>query len=84
MTVSRKRAIRNYRSRLKKRGLARFEVLGRQADRYLSLARRLAEEGPDATRLRAVVSQGIAGAPPRPAASSPHCAALPSSAPISI
>jgi hypothetical protein len=42
-------------------------VLGREADRDLirSLARRLAEEGPEATRLRAVVSQSIAGEPPR-------------------
>jgi hypothetical protein len=65
MTVSQKRAIRNYRSRLKKRGLARFEVLGRNTDRDLirSLARCLAEEGPDAARLRAAVSQGIAGEP---------------------
>ena len=63
MTVSQKRAIRNYRSRLKKRGLARFEVLGRNTDRDLirSLARRLVEEGPDAARLRAAISQGIAG-----------------------
>jgi hypothetical protein len=65
MTVSQKRALRNYRSRLKKRGLARFEVLGRHADRSLirSLARRLAEEGPEAARLRAAVSKGIGGEP---------------------
>jgi hypothetical protein len=64
---SQKRAIRNYRSRLGERGLARFEVLGRDADRDLirSLARRLAEEGPEASRLRAAVSQTIAGEPPK-------------------
>jgi hypothetical protein len=64
---SQKRAIQNYRSRLSKRGLARFEVLGRDADRDLirSLARRLAEDGPDASRLRAAVSQTIAGEPPK-------------------
>jgi hypothetical protein len=64
---SQKRAIQNYRSRLGKRGLARFEVLGRDADRDLirSLARRLAEDGPDASRLRAAISQTIAGEPPR-------------------
>jgi len=64
---SQKRAIRNYRSRLSERGLARFEVLGRDADRDLirSLARRLAEDGPDASRLRAAVSQTIAGEPPK-------------------
>ena len=67
MSQSQKRAIQNYRSRLSERGLARFEVLGRDADRDLirSLARRLAEEGPDAAHLRAVVSRTIAGEPPR-------------------
>jgi len=59
---SQKRAIQNYRSRLGERGLARFEVLGRDADRDLirSVARRLAEDGPEASRLRAAVSQAIA------------------------
>ena len=62
-----KRALQNYRSRLGERGLARFEVLGRDADRDLirSLARRLAEDGPEASRLRAAVSQIIAGEPPK-------------------
>jgi hypothetical protein len=47
--------------------LARFEVLGLDGDRDLirSLARRLAEDGPDASRLRAVVNQTISGEPPR-------------------
>jgi len=42
-------------------------VLGRDADRDLirSLARRLAEDGPEASRLRAVVSQTVAGEPPK-------------------
>jgi hypothetical protein len=64
---SQKRAIQNYRTRLGERGLARFEVLGREADRELirSLARRLAEQGPEASRLRAVVSESVAGEPPR-------------------
>ena len=64
---SQKRAIRNYRNRLQKRGMARFEVLGLDGDRDLirSLARRLAEDGPDASRLRASVSQTISGEPPR-------------------
>jgi hypothetical protein len=63
---SQKRAIQTYRTRLGERGLARFEVLGRDADRDLirSLARRLAEDGPEASRLRAAVSQSIAGEPP--------------------
>ncbi len=67
MSSSQKRAIQNYRSRLNERGLARFEVLGRDADRELirSLARRLAEDGPEAVRLRAAVSQTIAGEPPK-------------------
>jgi len=48
--AAQKRALRNYRSRLVKRGMARFEVLGLDADRDLirSLARRLAEDDPDA------------------------------------
>jgi hypothetical protein len=61
-----KRALRNYRTRLVKRGMARFEVLGLDADRDLirSLAKRLAENDPDAVRIRAAVSQTIAGEPP--------------------
>jgi hypothetical protein len=64
---SQRRAIRNYRSRLSERGLARFEVLGLDTDRDLirSLARRLAEDGPDAANLRATVNQSIAGEPPK-------------------
>ena len=67
MDNSQKRAVQNYRSRLGARGMARFEVLGLDSDRDLirSLARRLAEEGPEASRLRAVVSQTISGDPPR-------------------
>lgn len=67
MGSSQKRAIQNYRSRLSERGLARFEVLGRDVDRDLirSLARRLAEDGPEASRLRTAVSQSIAGEPPK-------------------
>ena len=57
---SQTRAIKNYRNRLVERGMARFEVLGRDADRELirSFAKRLAEDGPEADRLRAAVSQG--------------------------
>lgn len=67
MGQSQKRAIQNYRSRLSERGMARFEVLGLAADRDLirSLARRLAEDGPEASRLRAAVSRTIEGEPPR-------------------
>jgi hypothetical protein len=60
------RAIQNYRTRLSERGLVRFEVLGRDVDRDLirSLARRLAEDSPEASKLRVVVSQTISGNPP--------------------
>jgi hypothetical protein len=46
--------------------MARFEVLGLDADRDLirSLARRLAENDPDAARIRTAVSQTIMGEPP--------------------
>jgi hypothetical protein len=65
--ASQKRALRNYRNRLAGRGMARFEVLGLDADRALirSLARRLAEDGRDAARIRATVSRTIAGEPPK-------------------
>jgi hypothetical protein len=61
-----KRALKNYRNRLNARGMARFEVLGLDADRALirSLARRLAENGPDSTRIRATVRRTISGEPP--------------------
>ena len=53
MGNSQKRAIQNYRSGLRKRGLARFEVSGLDGDRDLirSLARRLADDGPEAAYL---------------------------------
>ena len=67
MASSQKRAIQNYRSRLSERGLARFEVLGLDSDRDMirSLARSLAAQGPEASRLRASVSQAISGEPPK-------------------
>ena len=67
MNISQKRAIQNYRSRLSERGLARFEVLGLDADREFirSLARRLAEDGPDAARIRSAIKRSMAGEPPR-------------------
>jgi outer membrane protein TolC len=65
--TAQKRALRNYRTRLAKRGMARFEVLGLDADRELirSLAKRLAEDDADAARIRAAVSQTIGGEPPK-------------------
>jgi len=64
---SQKRAIKNYRNRLIERGMARFEVLGLATDRDLirALAKRLADDGPDAARIRATVGGSIAGEPPR-------------------
>jgi hypothetical protein len=61
MSSSQKRAIQNYRSRLSERGLARFEVLGRDGDRDLirSLARRLAEDTPEASALRRSLVAGV-------------------------
>lgn len=66
-TTPQKRALRRYRKRLNQRGMARFEVLGLDADRELirSLARRLAADGPDAARLRATVRVTIAEEPPK-------------------
>ncbi len=67
MGGSQRRAIQNYRSRLSERGLVRFEVLGRGSDRDLirSLARRLAEDSPEASKLRALVGHAVAGEPPK-------------------
>jgi hypothetical protein len=62
-----KRALKNYRKRLNQRGMARFEVLGLDADRALirSLARRLADDGPDSGQFRAAVRRTISGNPPK-------------------
>lgn len=66
-TPSQSRALKAYRDRLGIRGLARFEVLAPAADRDLirMLAKRLADEGPDATRVRAALTQTVIGEPPR-------------------
>jgi hypothetical protein len=65
--TAQKRALQNYRRRLVKRGMARFEVLGLDADRDLIrlLAKRLAGDGPEAVRIRAAVSQTMDGGPLR-------------------
>jgi hypothetical protein len=62
-TTPQKRALSRYRKRLKQRGMVRFEVLGRDADRELirSLARQLAGDGPDSARIRATVRHTISG-----------------------
>lgn len=61
-----KRAIENYRARLTQRGFKRFEVMALEADRELirSLARQLAEEGPEAEQTRQTVKALVAGEPP--------------------
>lgn len=58
-----RRALDSYRSRLTERGMARFEVIGLDGDRELirSVAKRLAEGGAGAERLRAAVNQSISG-----------------------
>jgi hypothetical protein len=63
---SQRRAIDSYRHRLTVRGLARFEVVGRDADRELirTLARRLAEDTPAAVALRATVERSMTVEPP--------------------
>lgn len=65
--LSQKRALKNYRKRLISRGMARFEVLGLDADRDLirSLARRLADNGPDSPSIRAAIRRTISGEPPK-------------------
>lgn len=62
------RATRNYRARLTQRGFTRFEIMALETDRDLirSLAKRLAEEGPEAEQVRAAVKTVVAGEPPKP------------------
>ena len=61
--AAQKRAIKSYRHRLQKRGVARFEVLGLDADRDLirSLARKLAQDDPEAKRIRSEVTRAVSG-----------------------
>jgi hypothetical protein len=60
MTSAQRRASRAYRDRLAEAGLARFEILARAEDKVLlrALARRLAEAGDEAGRLRALLDEG--------------------------
>ena len=62
--VSQNRAVRNYRKRLRARGICRFEVLGSMTDRELirSLARRLASDSKDAAQIRATLRDAISRA----------------------
>jgi hypothetical protein len=65
--AAQKRAIKNYRNRLQKRGVARFEVLGLEADRVLirSLAKRLAQDDPEANRIRSELVRSVSDMPKR-------------------
>lgn len=62
-----RRALKTYRSRLRKRGMARFEVLGLDADRELirKLAKRLADNDAEATRICKTVSRTVSGETPK-------------------
>ena len=63
---SQKRAAANYRHRLGERGMARFEVVGLEADRELirTLAKRLAEGSAEAAQLRTDVARRMGGERP--------------------
>lgn len=65
--TAQKRAIEHYRARLTQRGFKRLEVMALESDRELirSLARHLAEEGPDAEQARQTVKALVAGAAPK-------------------
>jgi hypothetical protein len=58
-------ALKNYRKRLTKRGMARFEVLGLAADRELvrTIAKRLAEDTPEAAEMRAAMRKKVTEEP---------------------
>ena len=62
-TTPQKRALDRYRKRLNQQGMARFEVLGRDADRELirSLAKRLAGDDPESARIRATIRLAVSG-----------------------
>ncbi len=68
MTSAQKKAAQTSRARQTQRGLARFEVQAPETDRALirALARRLAEDGPDAAHTRATLERLVTGEPPAP------------------
>lgn len=63
--LAQKRAVANYRRRIAKQGLVRFEVIGRERDRALlrAVARKLAGGGREAESLRALLTAGGHTAP---------------------
>jgi hypothetical protein len=64
-SAAQNRAVSNYRKRLKKRGMVRFEVLGLKSDRDLlrSLARKLAEDDQEAESLRTQFTEDVKSGP---------------------
>jgi hypothetical protein len=62
---SQARAVANYRKRLSRRGLARFEVLGLKKDRELirAVASKLAEDTPEAAEMRASFAKSVSAKP---------------------
>ena len=67
-SAAQKRAIKKYRESQEQRGFKRFEVMALETDRELlrTLARRLADDGPEADRARAAVKDLVAGGPSKP------------------
>ena len=65
-TAAQRRAIKNYRERLARRGIERIEAAALETDRSLirALGRKLVEDGSKAERLRAAVKALIADEPP--------------------
>lgn len=65
-TAAQRRAIKNYRERLARRGIERIEAAALETDRSLirALGGKLVEDGPKAERLRAAVKALIADEPP--------------------
>ncbi len=65
--AAQKRATKKYRERLEQREFKRFEVMALETDRELLriLARRMAEDGPQADRARAAIRELVSGEPPK-------------------
>ncbi len=63
--TAQKRAIKNYRYRLRKRGIVRFEVLGLDADRdqIRSFAKRLAQNDAETNQIRSQVRRTVSDLP---------------------
>jgi hypothetical protein len=62
MNASQKRAVANHRTRLRERGLARYEVRGLERDKQLmrQLAKRLTANDAEAERLRREITRNVA------------------------